>query len=182
MEGFQKSKYDHTLFIKYTAKGMVIVSLYVDDLIYTGNNEDMCDEFRNSMMLEFEMTNLGRMKYFLGVEVLQSDEGIRMGQMKYAIEILERFNMWDSNGVKNPIVPGSTVTKTGDKTKVDETMYKSLVGSLMYLTVTRPDLMYAVCYISRFMADPRDEHLQLAKRILRYVKSTYGYGHGIVAE
>ncbi|KAD3642335.1 hypothetical protein E3N88_31559 [Mikania micrantha] len=161
---------------------MVIVSLYADDLIYTGDNEKMCEEFKISMMHEFEMTDLGKMKYFLGVEVIQNEKGIQMNQMKYAREVLKRFNMWESNGVKNPIVPGTLLTKVGDEIKVDETMYKSLVGSLMYLTVTRPDLMYAVCYISRFMSDPRGEHLQLAKRILsdyaRSVedrKSTSGY-------
>ncbi|KAD1540679.1 hypothetical protein E3N88_42653 [Mikania micrantha] len=175
-EGFKKSHYDHTLFIKKQNKGVVIVSLYVDDLIYTGNKRELCESFKLSMMSEFEMSNLGRMKYFLGVEVEQTKEGIKMHQKKYAKEVLERFNMWEGNGVKNPIVPGMVVTKTGDKNKVDESFFKSLVGSLMYLTVTRPDLMYAVCFISRFMADPREEHMQVSKRILRYVKATHDFG------
>nr|GEV20990.1 retrovirus-related Pol polyprotein from transposon TNT 1-94 [Tanacetum cinerariifolium] len=99
-----------------------------------------------------------------------------MCQQKYAKEVLVRFNMWECNGVKNPIVPGTSVTKAGSGSKVDETEYKSLVGSLMYLTVTRPDLMYAVCFISRFMSDPKEDHLALAKKILRYVKSTFDFG------
>ncbi|KAD2805945.1 hypothetical protein E3N88_39322 [Mikania micrantha] len=175
-EGFMKSQYDHTLFIKKEHKDVVIVSLYVDDLIYTGNNRELCESFKCSMMSEFEMSDLGKMRYFLGVEVDQNKYGIQMHQKKYAKEIIEMFNMWEVNGVNNPIVPGALVTKTGDKNKVDESLYKSLVGSLMYLTVTRPDLMYAVCFVSRFMADPREEHLQVSKRILRYVKATYDYG------
>lgn len=175
-EGFKKISFDHTLFIKRVWKKMVIVSLYVDDLIYTGNDKVMCESFKRSMMQEFEMTDLGRMRYFLGVEITQYKSGIGMCQKKYAKEILERFNMWESNGVKNPIVPGVMVTKAGVGAKVDSTEYKRLVGSLMYLTVTRADLTYGVCFISRFMSDPREEHMQLAKRILRYVKETYSFG------
>lgn len=175
-EGFAKSHYDHTLFIKRLAEGVVIVSLYVDDIIYTGSNKAMCEEFKNSMIKEFEMTNLGKMKYFLGIEVNQREDGISICQRKYAKDVLERFHMWESNGVKNPIVPGTNVTKAGVGRKVNETEYKSLVGSLMYLTVTRPDLMYSVSFISRFMSDPHEEHILLAKRILRYVKETFNFG------
>nr|XP_035839024.1 secreted RxLR effector protein 161-like [Helianthus annuus] len=127
-------------------------------------------------MSEFEMTCLGKMKYFLGVEVHQEKKGISVFQQKYVREVLNRFNMWDCNGVKNPIIPGTNVTKEGVGRKVNETEYKSLVGSLMYLTVTRPDLMYSVSFISRFMLDPHEEHLLLAKRVLRYVKETYNFG------
>ncbi|KAI3713826.1 hypothetical protein L1987_72412 [Smallanthus sonchifolius] len=175
-EGFTKSYYDHTLFIKKASEGMVIVSLYVDDLIYTGSNEGVCENFKVSMMHEFEMTNLGKMKYFLGVEVNQGKKRISMCQKNYAKEVLERFNMWESNGVKNLIVPGTVVTKAGESGMVDETEYKRLVGSLMYLTVTRPDLMYSVSFISRYMSNPHEEHMYVAKRILRYVKETYDYG------
>ncbi|KAJ0509944.1 putative RNA-directed DNA polymerase [Helianthus annuus] len=129
-----------------------------------------------SMMQEFEMTDLGTMKYFLGIEVNQYKEGISICQKKYAKEVLERFGMWESNGVKNPIVPGTVLTKAGGGKEVDGTEFKRLVGSLMYLTVTRPDIMYVVCLISRFMSNPKEEHLQLAKRVLRYVKDTYNFG------
>ncbi|XP_024990741.1 uncharacterized protein LOC112525030 [Cynara cardunculus var. scolymus] len=84
--------------------------------------------------------------------------------------------MWTSNPVKNPIVPGTILTKEGKGKEVDATVYKQLVGSLMYLTVTRPDLMYVVCLISRFMAKPREEHMKIAKRVLKYLKGTHGYG------
>ncbi|XP_076890159.1 uncharacterized protein LOC143541145 [Bidens hawaiensis] len=166
-EGFKKSCYDHTLFIKKLQGDVIIMSLYVDDMLFTGNNRRICEEFKDYMKHEFEMTDLGKMRYFLGIEVIQSEAGIAICQKKYARSVLERFNMWEANGVKNPIVPGVVVTKQGVGNKVDETEFKSLVGSLMYLTVTRPDLMYSVCFIARFMANPREEHLLLAKRILR---------------
>ncbi|WJZ87437.1 hypothetical protein VitviT2T_006816 [Vitis vinifera] len=161
----------------YVSGGKIlIVSLYVDDLIFIGNDESMFVKFKNSMKLEFDMTDLGKMKYFLGMEVLQNSEGIYISQRKYAKEVLERFGMEKSNSVKNPIVPGDRLTKNEGRVKVDATKYKQLVGSLMYLTATRPDLMYVVCLISRFMASPTEMHLQAAKRVLKYLKGTVDLG------
>jgi hypothetical protein len=95
---------------------------------------------------------------------------------KYAKEVLERFMMEKSNSVKNPIVPGVKLMKDEEGVKVNATMYKQLVGSLMYLTATMPDLMYVVCLISRFMGSPTKLHLQAAKRVLRYLKDTVDLG------
>uniref|UniRef100_A0A2N9FH80 Integrase catalytic domain-containing protein n=1 Tax=Fagus sylvatica TaxID=28930 RepID=A0A2N9FH80_FAGSY len=140
-EGFERCSCEHTLFIKTGDGGKIlIVSLYVDDLIFTGNDESMFVKFKNSMKLEFDMTDLGKMKYFLSVEVLQNPEGIYISQRKYAKEVLERFRMEKSNSVKNPIVPGVRLMKDEEGAKVNATMYKQLVGSLMYLTATRPGL------------------------------------------
>jgi hypothetical protein len=124
------------------------------------------------MKSKFEMTDLGKMRYFLGVEVLQSSKGIHLCQKKYAKDVLDRFGMKECNLVKNPIVPGSKLTTKGGGKKVNATQFKQLVGSLMYLMATRPDLMYSVCLISRYMADPIEEHLLAAKRVLRYLKGT----------
>jgi hypothetical protein len=136
----------------------------------------MCEEFKNSMMLEFDMSDLGKMRYFLGIEVLQSSRGNFICQRKYAREILSRFGMEESNPVKNPIVPGTKLSKDEAKTKFDETLFKQVVGSLMYLTATRPDLMYGVSLISRFMSCPTESHWLAAKRILRYLKGTIELG------
>lgn len=174
-KGFKKSDYDHTLFLKQTENSFLVVSLYVDDLIFTGSNEIICTEFKSSMQKEFEMTDMGKMKFFLGVEVHQSEFGIHICQKKYAKEVLERFNMGSCNSVKNPIVPGTIVSKEGNK-RADATLYKQLVGCLMYLTVTRPDLMFVVCLISRFMSDPKEEHMLIAKGVLRYIKGTQYFG------
>lgn len=175
-EDFERCPSEHTLFTKSKEGKFIIVSLYVDDLIFTGNDKRFCDEFKNSMMLEFEMTDLGKMKYFLGVEVKQCQDGIFICQRKYAKEVLVRFGMEESNSVKNPIVPGTKLHKDEGGERVDETMFKQLVGSLMYLTVTRPDLMFGVCLLSRFMSSPRVSHWLAAKRILRYLKGTTRLG------
>jgi hypothetical protein len=177
-EGFEKCFCEHTLFTKTSDKGnMLIVSLYVDDLIFTGNSECMFKGFKDSMMREFDMSDLGRMKYFLGVEVIQNAELIFICQKKYAREMLGRFGMEHSNAVQNPIVPGCKLTKNEENAKgVNTTEYKQLVGSLLYLTATRPDLMYAVGLVSRYMERPTEMHLQAVKRILRYLRGTTEFG------
>ena len=122
------------------------------------------------------MTGLGLMKYFLGVEVNQTDKGIFICQHTYAIDILQRFRTDKCKPTETPIALSTKLTKNGDETAVNNTLYKQLVGSLMYLTATRPDLMYTVSLISRFMESPKDYHWKVGKRILRYVAGTLGYG------
>ena len=141
----------------------MFVCLYVDDLIFTGNNEHMFAKFKKSMMEEFDMTDLGRMRYFLGIEVMQTTKGIFIGQKKYASEILERFQMVDCNLVQNPIVPGVKLVKNLSENKVDATFYKHIVCSLIYLTNTRPDLMYVVSLISRYLSH-QQSHIFKQKR------------------
>jgi len=124
-EGFIKCPYEHTLFIKTAGGGKILIlCLYVDDLIFTGNDNAMFEEFKKSMKTEFDMTDLGRMKYFLGIEVLQKADGIFITQRKYAQEILERFNMAQCNSVYNPVVPGFKLTKDEEGVAADSTVYK----------------------------------------------------------
>ena len=110
-EWFEKCCSNHTLFTKKEGGNILIVSLYVDDLIFTGDNRSMCDKFKSSMMREFDMSDLGMMKYFLGIEVIQNEVGIFICQRKYAREVLEKFGMENSNSVKNPIISGTRLSK-----------------------------------------------------------------------
>jgi hypothetical protein len=175
--GFHKCPYEHTLYIKTRGRGnLLIVCLYVDDLIFTGNDEDMFKVFKQSMMKEFEMTDLGKMKFFLGIEVTQSAGGIFICQRKFAREVLVRFGMDDCNSVQIPIIPGTKLTRDDGGAKIDSTYYKQMIGSLMYMTTTRPDLTYAVSLISRFMEAPTELHHQAVRKILRYLKGTLDYG------
>lgn len=176
-EGFEKCEFEHTLFIKTGKEGAIlIVSLYVDDLIFTGNNELMFEWFKHSMKSEFDMTDLGKMRYFLGLEVLQRPDGVFISQRKYALEVLRKFEMDESNCVQNPIVPGFKLAKDEGGDYVNKTFYKQLVGSLMYVTATRPDLMFVVSLLSRYMENPTKLHLQAAKRVLRYLQGTTDFG------
>jgi hypothetical protein len=128
------------------------------------------------MMNTFDMTDLGKMRYFLRIEVIQNDQGIFMCQEKYAKEILERFSMEKSNDVCSPIVTGTKLSKNDKSDEVDPTQFKQMVGSLMYLTATRSDLMFAVNLIARFMEHPVETHLMVAKRIMRYIRGTIELG------
>ena len=118
------------------------------------------------MKNEFEMTDLGLLKYFLGIEVKQMDDGIFISQEKYAEQILERFKVQNNKSTPTPIAIGLKLSKEDSSKSVNPTLYKSMVGSLMYLTATRPDLMHAVSPIFRFMETPKDSHWQARKRIL----------------
>ena len=159
-EGFLKCPNEQTLFTKQNEEGkMLIVSVYVDDLIYTGDDEGMMIRFKQSMMKVFEMTDLGKMKFFLGIEVMQRSDGIFICQKKYALEILKKFGMAESHEVSSPIVPCSKLCKDEAGVAIDESYYKQIMGSLMYLTLTLPDLVYSVSLISRYMAKPTEIHL-----------------------
>ncbi|RDX92335.1 putative mitochondrial protein, partial [Mucuna pruriens] len=175
-DDFQKCSSEQTLFIKRSVgENILIVSIYVDDLIYTGNDMSMMIKFKKSMMQAFDMTDLGKMRFFLGIEVLQKPGGIFVCQQKYANDVLKKFAMSESKHVKSLIVPGRKISRDVDCVIVDDTYFKQIVGSLMYLTATRPDIMFNVSLISRYMSKPTELHLQAAKRILRYLKGTTSY-------
>lgn len=147
---FQRSSCEPTLYIKINENGKVlIVCLYVDDLILTGDLN--IDAFKTTMKSEFEMTDLGLMRYFLGIEVHHSSAGIFICQSKYANEILKRFNMLKSKPTPTPVTTGLKLSMEDGGLSVDPTLYKRMVGSLMYLTTMRPDIMYGVSLISRIM-------------------------------
>ena len=159
-EGFHKCPYEHTLSVKIRDKGkLLIVYLYVDDLIFTRNDDVMFKEFKKSMMVEFEMSDLGMMHYFLGIEVVQLANGIFISQKKYVQDILDRFQMKDCNPVSTPTKFGLKLNKDHEGKKVDSTLYKQIFGSLMYLTATRLDIMYSVSLISRYMENLTKIHL-----------------------
>jgi hypothetical protein len=175
--GFQRCPFEHTLYIKFIDPGdVLIVCLYVDDLIFTGNNSKMIVEFREAMIRCFEMTDLGLMSYFLGIEVVQQKDGIFISQKKYASDILKKFKMEQSKPISTPVEEKLKLTRERDGKRVDPTHYKSLIGSLRYLTATRPDIVYGVGLLSRYMEEPRVSHLQGVKRILRYIKGTLTEG------
>ncbi|CAL8991481.1 unnamed protein product [Prunus brigantina] len=153
-EGFRKCPYEHTLFTKSGEEGQIlIVCLYVYDLIYTGNDVAMFNDFKKSMMHEFGMSDLGLMHYFLGIEVVQSSAGIFISQKKYVQEILDRFEMKDCNSVCTPTEIVLKLVKNSGEKKVDQTLYKQIVGSLMYLTATRPDIQHAIVTLSTTEAE-----------------------------
>ena len=174
---FYKCPHKHTLYVKLNDNGdILILCLYVDDLIFTGNSEKMFIEFKEAMKQNFEMTYLGLMSYFLGIEVHQDKEGIFVLQQKNATDILKKFKMDTTAPIKTPVAEKVEMKKEGSGELVNPTFFKSIVGSLRYLTSTRPDIVYGVGLISRYMEKPDQSHLQAAKKILRYVNGIRNRG------
>ncbi|XP_040942254.1 uncharacterized mitochondrial protein AtMg00810-like [Gossypium hirsutum] len=175
--GFTKSTSEPTLYVKKESnKTLLIVSLYVDDLLVTGCKREEIETFKKQMQTVFEMTDLGLMTYFLGMEVKQNEQGIFISQKAFASKVLSRFCMTNCKPASTPVALGEKLTSLGDEDRVDEKNYRSLIGCLLYLTATRPDIMHAVGLLSRFMHCCTVAHFKAAKRVLRYVKGTLSCG------
>lgn len=175
--GFVKSLFEATLYVKHKGKKFLIVSLYVDDLLVTGDDTRLVEEFKQEMMQVFEMTDLGLMSYFLGIEIKQNEDDVFICQKKYAKEILKKFQMEECKAVSTPMKQKEKLSKEDGVDKVDEGYYMSLIGCLMYLTTTRTNILFAISLLSRFMHCASEMHLKAARRVLRYIfKGTVNYG------
>eukprot|EP00253_Pinus_taeda_P028156 PITA_28156 len=172
--GFAKCEGEPTLYIEENDGKILIVVLYVDDVIFTGNDDYLIENFKTVMKEKFEKTDMGLLRYFLGIEVEQSGNGIFISQAKYVKEVLERFHMQESKATITPTVMGLKLSKEDSSKDFDPSLYKSIVSSLMYLTATRPDIMYVVSLISRFMERPKEAHCDWAGSVDDR-KSTSGY-------
>ena len=182
-KGFQRSPSESSLYVKSEGmQNILIVYLYVDDLIYTGTNQQMVEEFKSAMMKEYEMTDLGLMKYFLGIQVQQSKGEIFISQEKYLEDMLKKFHMKDCKPVSTPMALNEKLHLNDGAEKADPRIFRSLVRCLIYLTNTRPDIVYTVSFISRFMHEPSKIHYTAAKRILRYLQGSRKLGVKYVKE
>ncbi|GJV67032.1 ribonuclease H-like domain-containing protein [Tanacetum coccineum] len=149
--------------------------LYVDDIVLTTSFESLLQQIIRSLHQEFAMTDLGPLNFFLGISVTRDSSGLFLSQKKYAVEILERAHMVTCNPCRTPIDTESKLGSDGDPVS-DLTLYRSLAGSLQYLTFTRPDISYAVQQGCLHIHDPREPYFSALKRILRYVRGTLDYG------
>ncbi|KAL4319314.1 hypothetical protein GQ457_18G017080 [Hibiscus cannabinus] len=175
--GFQRCVNEATLYLKKEKNAnLLIISLYIDDLLVMGSNDKAVSEFKLSMQKEFEMSDLGLMSYFLGMEINQSKAGIFISQNKYALDVLKKIKLESCKGVDSPLPSNLKLSKNDGEKLYDPSIFRSIVGSLLYMTATRPDLMFPATLLSRFLSSPTDVHLGVAKRVLRYVKSTLGEG------
>jgi hypothetical protein len=174
--GFKVGKADPTLFTKTIAKDLFVCQIYVDDIIFGSTNKSTCKEFSRIMVQKFEMSMMGELKYFLGFQVKQLQEGTLISQTKYTQDILNKFGMKDAKPIKTPMgTNGYLDLDTGGKS-IDQKVYRSMIGSLLYLCASRPDIMLSVCMCARFQADPKEVHLRAVKRIMRYLVYTPKFG------
>uniref|UniRef100_A0A2N9I718 Integrase catalytic domain-containing protein n=1 Tax=Fagus sylvatica TaxID=28930 RepID=A0A2N9I718_FAGSY len=173
--GFKNSHADTSLFVLTTAGQKMYILVYVDDLIITGDNTKMIDSFVDGLAHRFSIKDLGQLSYFLGVEVVPNQQGILLSQRRYILDILARTHMQDAKPVLTPIPTSPPLLKSGTALP-DPTEYRTIVGSLQYLLITRPDLAFAVNKLSQYMHTPTTDHWSFVKRLLRYLCGTINEG------
>ncbi|GJY03955.1 putative ribonuclease H-like domain-containing protein [Tanacetum coccineum] len=168
--GFQRGKIDKTLFIRRDKGDILLVQVYVDDIIFGSTKKSLCTEFEKMMHKKFQMSSMGELTFFLGLQVKQKEDGIFISQDKYVTEILKKFGFTDVKTASTPMETQKPLLKDEDGEEVDVHLYRSMIGSLMYLTSSRPDIMFAVCACARYQVNPKVSHLHAVKRIFRYLK------------
>ncbi|GJQ93761.1 putative ribonuclease H-like domain-containing protein [Tanacetum coccineum] len=168
--GYRRGTIDKTLFIKKDKHDIILVQVYVDDIIFGSTKKSWCDEFEALMKSRFQMSSMGELTFFLGLQVKQKADGIFISQDKYVAEILKKFDFVNVKTASTPIETQKPLVKDEEASDVDVHLYRSMIGSLMYLTASRPDIMFAVCACSRFQVTPKTSHLSAVKRIFRYLK------------
>jgi hypothetical protein len=153
-----------------------VCQIYVDDIIFGSTNEKFCEEFSKVMTNRFEMSMMGELKYFLGFQVKQLKKGTFLCQTKYTQDMLKKFGMEKAKHAKTPMSSNGHLDLNEEGKPVDQKLYRSMIGSLLYLCASRPDIMLSVCMCARFQANPKDCHLVAIKRILRYLVHTQNLG------
>uniref|UniRef100_A0A2N9F0Q4 Reverse transcriptase Ty1/copia-type domain-containing protein n=1 Tax=Fagus sylvatica TaxID=28930 RepID=A0A2N9F0Q4_FAGSY len=174
--GFHGSLSDMSLFIYKSQSFTMFILIYVDDIIITCSNKSEIDKLLCLLESDFAVKDLGKLNYFLGVEVIPNAHGILLSQQRYIINLLKRTNMHEAKPVSSPMASTTSLTAHEGESFPDVTLFRSTVGALQYLSLTRPDIAFAVNKLSQFMHKPTVLHWQSAKRLLRYLKQTLTFG------
>lgn len=174
--GYTQSKADNSLFTKVNGSSITIILIYVDDILLIGNDKQEINCLKSYFLWHFHMKDLGDLKYFLGIEFSCSSRGIFMSQCKYALDVLHDSGLVGAKSEKFPMEQNSKLALDDNDKLHDATKYRRLVARLIYLTVTRPDIVYSVRVLSQFMHEPCKSHWNAAIRVLKYVKGTLDQG------
>lgn len=174
--GYVQSDSDHTLFLRRSRGKITVLIIYVDDMIITGDDQEEIVKLQQKLSTEFEMKNLEGRKYFLGIEVARSKRGIFLSQRKYILDLLAEVGMLDCKPADTPIVQNHRLREYSDQMPINKERYQRLVGKLIYLSHTRPDIAYVVSVVSQFMHAPSEDHMDCVMRIIRYLKGAPGRG------
>eukprot|EP00253_Pinus_taeda_P029961 PITA_29961 len=173
--GFVKSDTDPNLYYVVVENEPLILVLYVDDLFLTGSSR-LIRDCKKNLATEFDMKDLGQMHYFLGLEVWQQKGEIFLEKGRYATKILKRFRMEDYRPMATPMITNWKKIDASEDKDVDPTLYRELIGSLMYLVNSRPNICYVVNTLSQFMVEPKRAHWAAAKHVVRYLQGIVDYG------
>ncbi|GJT33473.1 retrovirus-related pol polyprotein from transposon TNT 1-94 [Tanacetum coccineum] len=167
---------DNTLFTKKSKSHLIIVQIYVDDIIFSSTSQNLCDDFAKIMHDEFEMSMMGELNFFLGLQIKQMEDIIFFNQSKYIKEMLKKLGLEDSKPTKMPMSTEIKLTKDDEANSKDSSKYQGMIGSLLYLTAIRPDIMFSVCLCARFQENSKTTHLEAIKRIFRCIRGTSHLG------
>ncbi|GJR80453.1 putative ribonuclease H-like domain-containing protein [Tanacetum coccineum] len=167
---FRRGTIDKTLFIKKDKGDILLVQVYVDDIIFGSTKKSLCVKFEQMMHKRFQMSSIGELTFFLGLQVKQKNDGIFISQDKYVADILKKFDFVIVKTTSTPIETNKALLKDEEAKDVDVHLYRSMIGSLMYLTAFRSDIMFVVCTCARFQVTPKVSHLYAVKKIFRYLK------------
>ncbi|KAJ0435743.1 putative RNA-directed DNA polymerase [Helianthus annuus] len=177
--GFVQSLCDHSMYILSAKSVFVVLLVYVDDIIVTGNSDVEIVKIKKQLSDSFQIKDLGVLKYFLGIDVMYVDDGVCLNQRKYCLELLSEFGYLGVKPVNTPIEQSHIIANKlslNQSVVKDVTNFQKLIGKLIYLSITRPDISYAVQFLSQFMHSPQECHLQIALRLLKYLKMSPGKG------
>ncbi|KAM1117266.1 hypothetical protein ACFX19_007783 [Malus domestica] len=172
--GFCRSIAYSSLFVRSNLVGKLVVLIYVDDLIVTGDNMSEINALKQYLNNKFAIKDLGTLKYFLGIEMAHSHKGFFLNQRKYLMDLLHEAKMTDCKPACTPLDRNLKLKTHGDPVP-NLSYYQRMVGKLIYLTITRPDISYAVSIVSQFMHYPSMDHLKIVHRVLHYLKGSIGY-------
>jgi hypothetical protein len=175
-KGFTRGQADQTLFIRNQGTHKLIAQIYVDDIIFGATLDSLDHEFSEEMKQEFEMSMIGELNYFLGLQVKQTTEGIFISQSKYAKDLVKQFGLDGNSRARTPMSTSVKISSDLAGKSVDPSLYMSMIGSLLYLTASRPDIAFSVRVCARFQASLKESHLTAVKRIIRYINDTLLYG------
>jgi len=147
---FKRGQVDTTLFRRTLEKDILVVQIYVDDIIFVCTNASLCKEFSKLMHDEFEMSMMEELKFFLGIQTNLCKDGVYVHQTKYTKELLKKFKLEDYKVINTPMHPTCTLSKEVTRSKIDQKMYRDMIGSLLYLTASRLDILFSICLCARF--------------------------------
>ncbi|GJY66908.1 retrovirus-related pol polyprotein from transposon TNT 1-94 [Tanacetum coccineum] len=173
---FVRGRIDNTLFI-YKSKGdVLLVQVYVDDIIFGSTSYKLCKQFEKLMRKKFKRSMMGELTYFLGLQIKQDDKGISICQEQYTRNLFKKYEIYNSSLVKTPMAPPNNLGHNLAGKSVNEISYRGMIGSLMYLTATRHDIQFSTVLCARYQSNPKESHLTIVKRILKYLKGTTTLG------
>ncbi|KAK0591893.1 hypothetical protein LWI29_009888 [Acer saccharum] len=173
---YTRGSVDKTLFIKRDKAELFIAQIYVDDIVFCSTNNTKVQQFVDVMSHEFEMSLVSELSYFLGLQIRQMNDGIFITQAKYAKNLVKKFGLEKAKRCDTPMSTTLKLSKDASGKSVEQTLYRGMIGSLLYLTASRPDISFSVGVCARYQADPKESHLSSVKRIIRYVNGTSNYG------